>query len=85
MISPARNEGTDDEGYDSRRTVAEESSEDDTGTTSFSITSSDVSSAVDSLQMDGLSIRSEPGSGFCMLNWRSEMTPGAVSALYISI
>ena len=81
MSSPILHEGINDEGYVSRQTVTENSSEEDNGTASFSITSSDVSSAVDSLQLDGLSIRSEPGSGFCMLNWRSEMTPGAVSNL----
>ena len=70
---------TDDEGYDSRRVEANEATDDDNGTASFTASTSAASSAIGSSQLDALSIRSEPGSGFCLLDWRSEMTPGAVS------
>ena len=79
MSSASSTVGTDDEGYNSRRTTAEEASEDDAGTASFSAASSDISSVARSSQMDAVSIQSEPGSGFCLLDWRSEMTPGSVS------
>ena len=70
---------TDDEGYNSRQTAVDETDMNDAGTTSFSASSSDTSSVAGPSQIDEMSFQSEPGSGCCMLDWRSEMTPGRVS------